>query len=65
MTRENPSVNRVKRRKCFLCGYSYEETYGFSFSGEFICGDCLLKIPMKELPKIIMRKRREEDERSS
>jgi uncharacterized protein YbaR (Trm112 family) len=58
----NPSLNRVRRKRCFLCGCLYEETYGFPINGEFICGDCLLKYPIRELPKIIMKKRNEDEQ---
>jgi hypothetical protein len=60
----NPSLNRIRRKRCFLCGCLYEETYGFPISGKFVCGDCLLKYSIRELPKI-MKKRGEENEHSS
>jgi protein-arginine kinase activator protein McsA len=64
MTKQNPSFNKVRTRRCFLCNRVYEETYGIPLSGEWGCGDCLLKISMKQLPKIIMEKRKENEHSS-
>jgi hypothetical protein len=58
-TMTNPSVNCKKTRKCFLCGYLYEETYGVPFGDDWICGDCLGTIPLKLLPKVIGKKKDE------
>jgi hypothetical protein len=64
MNKQNPSLNKVRTRRCFLCNRVYEISYGIPLSGEWVCGDCLLKYPIRELPKI-MKKRREENEHSS
>jgi hypothetical protein len=64
MTKQNPSFNKVRTRRCFLCNRVYEDSYGIPLSGEWVCGDCLLKYPIRELPKIIMKKRKEGNDSS-
>jgi hypothetical protein len=56
-TMTNPSRNYKKTRKCFLCGYRYEERYGVPFGDDWICGDCLSTIPLEQLSRVIGKKK--------